>query len=226
MPKGYPKNGKNVGWFKKTGKYIKCEICDKDFYAIKSRKRARFCSSDCYHKFPKNKNLFQKTCLLCNNKYFVTKSRISKTKYCSKKCACIAIGKIGGASSAGVSRNAGVKRPYLAIRNKLNPMRGENNPNWKGGITHKNVKERQKLYKKNWNKDIFERDEYSCQLCFKRGGNLEAHHILRFIDYPEFRDKIWNGICLCQKCHNLTKGKERHYVEMFLYKTHKHIMIE
>lgn len=89
----------------------------------------------------------------------------------------------------------------------------------------------------NWRKKIFERDNYTCQKCKKRGFHLEAHHKKRFskiVDnflkkyyflnpiknkkfllylsnsYTPFWD-IKNGITLCRKCHDKTKRKnERH----------------
>ena len=101
-------------------------------------------------------------------------------------------------------------------------IRGEKNGMWKGGITSLIRQIRFSYKMRQWRSDIFERDDYTCQNCGKRGGNLEAHHIQRLIDivnknkiktYEEalFCEEIWNinnGQTLCYICHNKTKGRK------------------
>lgn len=52
-----------------------------------------------------------------------------------------------------------------------------------------------------WRKEVFIRDEYTCQNCKMVGGELNAHHIKPFSDFPELRYDVNNGITLCKKCH-------------------------
>lgn len=102
------------------------------------------------------------------------------------------------------------KRPDVAERNKINnKLRiGEKAYNWKGGITKKRNKEYHSEKYKAWRKAVFERDNYTCQNCGKKGGhkNLQAHHIKEWTNYPELRYDVSNGQTLCKSCHNLTKG--------------------
>lgn len=97
-------------------------------------------------------------------------------------------------------------------------IKGENNPNWKGGITPIHLKIRSSLKYKLWRKEVFERDHYTCIWCgiSGNGKNLNADHIKRFADYPALRFTIDNGRTLCVDCHKKTEtyGNRRLEVAM------------
>ena len=59
---------------------------------------------------------------------------------------------------------------------------------------------------KEWRDVVFERDNYTCQDCGERGGELNAHHIKPYNEYPDLRVDVGNGITLCVECH-----KNRHF---------------
>lgn len=148
-------------------------------------------------------------CEICGEP-FLALSYSGNKQFCSNKCA--------GKSKRG-SNNV-FTRPE--VRKKLKQvdrsyMTGENNLNWKGGKYTTEERYQIRIELTEWRKEIFERDDYTCQLCGKRGnGYLNAHHIKPFSDYPELRLDLDNGITLCADCHNLTKGgKEKLYEEQF-----------
>jgi 5-methylcytosine-specific restriction endonuclease McrA len=89
-------------------------------------------------------------------------------------------------------------------------QRGAKHYNWQGGKT------RRSFLTREWRKRVFERDNFTCQDCLKRGGKLQAHHIRPFALYPELRFEVSNGITLCETCHN--KKRKELYKK---YKIHK-----
>lgn len=75
---------------------------------------------------------------------------------------------------------------------------------WKGGLTEKNLAIRNSFEYKLWRKSIFERDNYTCLFCNKRGGVLHADHIKQFATHHELRFSLSNGRTLCVDCHRKT----------------------
>lgn len=92
------------------------------------------------------------------------------------------------------------------IKRGLN-MKGENNKNWKGGVTSPNETARKSISYKVWRKAVFERDNYTCVFCGEKesiSGKLEADHIKPFAYFEELRFDIGNGRTLCKECHKKT----------------------
>ena len=80
-------------------------------------------------------------------------------------------------------------------------FRGEIAKHWKGGTgTERHIAMSRLEYKK-WRKAIFERDNYTCQRCKKRGKNLNAHHFRNWANYKKLRYDLINGITYCKECH-------------------------
>ena len=110
-----------------------------------------------------------------------------------------------------------------------NSLRGAKNPNYKGLNPLRSYISNLPEYRQ-WRKSVFQRDDYTCQDCTKRGGiELHPHHKKYFsvilseflqvysqfspieekeilarlaITYKPFWD-VSNGITLCKKCHVL-----------------------
>jgi predicted phage replisome organizer len=62
---------------------------------------------------------------------------------------------------------------------------------------------------KEWRKDVFARDNYTCKLCGKRGVYLNAHHKKSFAKYPDLQTQLENGITLCYDCHKQVHKKQK-----------------
>jgi len=93
-------------------------------------------------------------------------------------------------------------------------LSGERNGFWKGGKL-KDQKDRKSSDMKLWRLEVYERDDFTCQMCGERGGKLEAHHINPYTDYPDLRFEVTNGITLCRECHRSIKRKEYQFIQVF-----------
>jgi len=101
---------------------------------------------------------------------------------------------------------------------------GENNHFWKGGKTKLSLRIRNSAEYSFWRKQIFERDNYTCQICGRKNKKgdkviIEADHIYPFskilddfditsIEEAISCEKIWdieNGRTLCRECHKKTE---------------------
>ncbi len=119
--------------------------------------------------------------------------------------------------------NKGKKGVQIAWNKGLKGyLSGENHYNWQGGITIL-VRQIRNCFKyRQWRSDVYTRDNWICQGCNTKGGELNAHHIKEFslileeynietMEQAELCDELWNinnGITLCESCH-----KEIHKVK-------------
>jgi len=154
-----------------------CKTCGKDFFYYRSTLRgkdASYCSRDCIQFEAWNKGkIAHNECVGCGKTIRIFR------KYCSHDCY--------------------VKNNDLSAR--LPDTSGENNPNWRGGPKTEELKIRKSIEYNLWRKSVFERDDYTCQVCGTMGIELNADHIKPFSLYPELRLAIDNGRTLCKQCH-------------------------
>ena len=156
-------------------------------------------------------------CKECKKHYNVSPCRDNKTKYCSRKCANIGIARrpVTWGNKIGIA-NKGNKRPDLSEYNKNNLRTGELNWRWNPNRTELLEKLRIRSSSKyaKWRKAVFERDNFTCQVCGKRGGWIEAHHIKSFSLFPKLRFDVKNGMTLCRDCHIKTLSiSKRNYLK-------------
>lgn len=91
----------------------------------------------------------------------------------------------------------------LSVINRLRSFKGEFASNWRSERTiNERLSDRNSIYTIEWAKKVKNRDNYTCQVCFdNRGGNLVSHHLMSWKHYPELRQDLNNGVCLCVDCH-------------------------
>ena len=56
-------------------------------------------------------------------------------------------------------------------------------------------------FQKQMQSKVFERDDYICQICGEKGGDLQVDHIQSWAKYPEVRFKMDNCRTVCMSCH-------------------------
>ncbi len=139
------------------------------------------------------RKLKQKTCETCKvdfkQPYTASDKKWESMRFCSYKCR----------------RYSVETRVKTSKSKKESPttVRGEKHHNWKGGVTTEQGKIRGSLEYVVWRNEVWKRDYWKCRICEKKclKGNIVAHHIKEFANYPELRFCIENGLTLCRSCH-------------------------
>lgn len=180
-----------------------CEICHTNFSKKQGESRAywlqkKYCSSKCYGvaktgtKMSLESRMKLSKSITGHRPYFQHKGsdspqwkgglQLMVCKYCSRDF---------------------LVKPYRLMEAKFcswscfNKYRDE-------GRTTSNERARKSSEYKSWRQSVFERDNYTCQNCDKRGGLLNADHIKPFALFPELRTELSNGRTLCVECHKNT----------------------
>jgi hypothetical protein len=64
-----------------------------------------------------------------------------------------------------------------------------------------------------WKKNVLDRDNNTCRICSSK-ENPNVHHITPYKNSQNNTD-IENGITLCEKCHQITFGREYLFINLF-----------
>jgi len=178
-----------------------------------------YCNQCMYDSYPK----VEVTCPVC--KITFLKKRSSSQKFCSTTCAYRGK-RYGGRTVHTISLvcnccgknferpvgNRNGERVFCSIPCRTKYLRGKHAPGWNGGTSRAYQYGYHTKKYKDWRISVFERDNYTCQICGVRGTYLHAHHIKGFTHFPRFRYLMSNGITLCKKCHmevhSLCKGNK------------------
>lgn len=147
---------------------LQCPVCKRGFSRPPAHVRSLTlcCSRKCSNVFrPKQRpTVLRAKCKQCGCSFQRSKHRAGKMEYCSRQCA----------------------------RHGAAP-RGENHPNWRGGISGRSHRTRSVI------RDIV-RQKGQCENC---GAihHLHGHHKMPHSSHPELRDEPSNIKVLCSQCH-------------------------
>ncbi len=125
--------------------------------------------------------------------------KINNNSHWVCECECGTITKVPGISlMSGRTRSCGCYNIDV-----LKSMSGESSPHWKAHLTDEDrAIARSYPEYTQWVKDVFVRDNYTCQRCGSRDGSkLCAHHIFSYAYNESLRLDPKNGVTLCDWCH-------------------------
>jgi len=174
-----------------------CKNCGNIFFVKAKQKEATCCSRFCYldRKRRTSKGKGNPFYGKKHTPEVIKKLKDKTVKHTKESCLKMSLSRKG-------------KKFTLEHRKNLSKAHYKGSPYrcWKEKIRKSHVY-------KIWRESVFERDNYTCQKCFKRNGEgkyiyLEAHHIKSFKNHPDLRFEISNGLTLCKDCHNIISKKQ------------------
>lgn len=93
---------------------------------------------------------------------------------------------------------------------------GNKHWNWQGGKSNRDIHSLNNPQYKKWRMSVFERDCFKCRLSDDKCSiELQAHHILRWSEFPKLHYKVNNGITLCRVHHPRKKAEEKRLEPLF-----------
>lgn len=219
---------------KKKGRFVKCKWCGKSIYKIPSKIRKRnFCCVNHKFKFNKADSNMSKgwthtkeardRIAEANRQKDYKANLTDKGREALRKSAIKNLqNKEAQKKSAQARINMKLSEEHK-VKIRKNAKYGKDNHAYKGGITKLSVRIRDLPEYKKWRDVVFNRDDYTCQICGARSGNgkavfLHPHHIISFSAIMEkYKIKsikqaisceaLWdigNGRTLCRECHEDT----------------------
>lgn len=134
-----------------------------------------------------------KTCAYCG-KPFSVKPSLDRVRHCSTSC-----GRLSHPSPVTGHKHSPETRAKLRAAHLGRTGPGHWNYRGYPGTERHTLMQRDEY--KQWRKDVFERDGYSCRECGATKTYLNAHHIRGWAAFPDLRYELDNGLTLCQPCH-------------------------
>ena len=206
-----------------------CQICGQEFESYD--KDSRYCSKSCAGKSERNleqvkrianlpktrkspKKGRQLVCLSCSQVFFWPNRRALCPSCSTYGKKSIRFCDVCGKNFYSVQNKKTCSVKCLSKQRSL-AQQGEQSHRWQGGKTDAVRIIRNSQNYSTWRTIVFERDNYTCQLCNERGGNLTAHHIKMVSERPDLILDTSNGITLCWGCHSGIRWREADYEELF-----------
>ena len=164
-----------------------CPICGKNFKPIK--KTQVFCSKKCRAENDKKREYVK--CDYCGKEFEKLHSQVKRSvhHFCSKECK----------SKWQEDNLYGENNPNYG---NTGVITGEKHPRWNPNLTQEERERGRKIEGySEFIKNVFERDNYTCQVTGIRGGDLVVHHLYSYNKYRCLRTAIENGVTVSKEIH-------------------------
>ena len=211
-----------------NNKEILCDYCGKSIKIPKFKIKKsdyHFCSTECHYKWNSSNNTEEVLCDYCGKSIKLIKSKIKKSvhHFCSRECMrkwnlgknnpnynseevlCDYCGKLIKLKKSRIERS-----DYHFCSNECHSKwnsenrKGENHYNWNPNLTDEDRQDRRLIEGYNdCRKQVFERDNYTCQITGIKGGKLVMHHLNSYNSDKEHRTDVNNCITLLKEVHKL-----------------------
>lgn len=195
-------------------KTFECDECGEE-YERRVHKNNRYDGSFCSQECRVENGWDQVECDECGEYYRTQKCTLAKNNdteynFCSRECffnhqsSVKSVTKPCSNCGEKVTRNKfefeRYRNIYCSQECYSESISGKGSPRWKENTEKEGFTQSER-------KEIFERDNYTCQECGERGCHLNAHHIVPISEGGDVHDTS-NGVTLCLKCHR-DRHKER-----------------
>lgn len=163
--------------------------------------RNQFCSKECWRVHMAGKYLRRGqdyACAYCQKLIYKRPGNVRYANvYCSMSCRLKAKQRYAVKTTCPTCEKVFTQPEkdsiYCSYRcSKLGPL----NPNWNPARTNRRLG-----LAREWRRAVFNRDNYTCQICGERGGQLHPHHKDAFQWAIDRRNDVTNGVTLCINCH-------------------------
>ena len=227
LPKGlYERNCDTCGkWYRGQGPRCCSQTCGQKLPCTQERKEKMSQKRIAYWEKKKVEifnNRIPKFCEICKKEYFGQGKR-----FCSRECSkkwCAVRWKVEKHPWLGKKHTEEYKQKmsemFSGEKGNMYGVRGKHAPGWRGGKCPLYDQIRHMSEYNRWRKEVYKRDYWTCQLCHKKGGRIEADHcrvpfvclifIHKIVSLDQAREckELWdinNGRTLCRPCHEKTE---------------------
>lgn len=152
------------------------------------------------------KNGLDKICTVCSKEYYISGYRAEKSKFCSKECWSKRR-KLKECEYCHKPITSYHAKKYCSRACSHSAMVGEKAPGWIDGKSLERDRARHGAELRYWRKQVFKRDNYTCQHCGDK-RQIQAHHIIEWAKDESKRFDVDNGLTLCIDCHGKVHGRD------------------